>query len=449
MTALRLLLAAIVIYLPNQQLFRIEFTIKGLNVINVLFLLALTLMLMVKPKSGTSAPLKGPFYFFFAMLVWGYLVGVMHDPSEWVNDLTVLKNSIFYMLLFFLFYHAANDMKTVRFVFAVVLFVTFVASVQGLRQALDYGIAVYNETRRVSAPFGWSYTNANRAAVFFVIFLPMFAAVALFYKSKPMYRLVAAGCLALGAFVVFFTYSRQAYFILALLALLLAVRRSVFLASLIMVALLTFESWAPETAVERLQSTTQSEDGGGHAAPRAGAEPAAGEGAYDESTESRFIIWEGAAQLIAERPWGIGLNHFKREIGAYVPTYRNMDAHNFYVLITTEAGLLGPVATLTLIFGLWRLGRRVEKVDASDESKLLGVGFTMSVIAVALGNVYGSRFLDGDVMGNFWILAGIVARYHALAKQASAAPQAAAPAGDRNRPAAGRNRSPLEQAGAK
>lgn len=426
MTALRLLLASMIVYLPNQQLFRIEFTVKGLNVINVLFLLALMLMVAVKAKSRTPAPLKGAFYFFFAVLVWAFLMGVMHDSSEWVNDLTVLKNSIFYMLLFFLFYHGANDMKSVRFLFAVVLFVTFVASVQGLRQALDYGITVYNETRRVSAPFGWSYTNANRAAVFFVIFLPMFAAVALFYKSKPTYRMVAAGCLALGAFVVFFTYSRQAYFILAMLALLLAVRRSLFIAALIVVALATFESWAPETAVQRIQSTTQvEENGAGHASGSA-AGHGDGEQAYDESTESRFIIWEGAAQLIAERPWGIGLNHFKREIGAYVPAYRNMDAHNFYVLITTEAGLLGPVATFALIFGLLRLGRRVEKVDSSEESKLLGVGFMMSVLAVMLGNVYGSRFLDGDVMGNFWILAGLVARYHALVKDAQAA-KAAAP----------------------
>ncbi|PPE69156.1 O-antigen ligase family protein [Caldimonas thermodepolymerans] len=427
MTALRLLLAAIIVYLPNQQLFRFEFTVKGLNVLNMLFLLSLLLMLAFKPKTRTPAPLKGPFCFFFTVLVWAFLVGIVSDPSEWVNDLTVLKNSIFYMLLFFLFYHGANDMKTVRFLFAVVLFVTFMASFQGLRQALDYGITTYNETRRVSAPFGWHYSNANRAAIFFVIFLPMFASVALFYRSKPLYRLVAAGCLALGVFVVFFTYSRQAYFILALVAFLLSVRRSLFIAAMIAVAVLTFESWAPETAVERVRSTTQQE---ADRPPRPDAER---EQAFDESTESRFIIWSGAAQLFLERPWGIGLNHFKREIGAYVPQYRNMDAHNFYVLINTEAGFLGPVATLVLLFSLWRLGRRVEKVDDSPESRVLGVGFSMAVVAVVFGNIYGSRFLDGDVMGNFWILAGIVARYYTLVRETQAeaaratAPSAASP----------------------
>lgn len=411
---LRLLLAAIIVYLPNQQLFRVEFAVKGLNIINMMFLLAVMLVWALKTRAPTPAPLKGTFYFFFAVLVWAFLVGVASDASEWVNDLTVLKNSIFYMLLFFLFYHAACDMKTVRFLVAVILFVTFFASVQGLRQALDYGITVYNETRRVSAPFGWSYTNANRAAIFFVIFLPLFGSIAFFYKSRPLVRLVAAGCLALGAFVVFFTYSRQAYFILALLAFLLAARKSLLVAAMIVVAVLTFESWAPESAVARVQMTAQ--DPYEPPSASSGSDPDA-EAAYDESTESRLVIWEGAAQMISERPWGIGLNHFKREIGTHVPRYRNMDAHNFYVLITAEAGLLGPVATLALILGLLRLGRRVEKLDAGDESKLLGVGFTMSVVAVILGNVYGSRFLDGDVMGNFWILAGLVARYHSLVKE--------------------------------
>lgn len=418
MTALRWLLASMIVYLPNQQLFRIEFTIKGLNVINVLFLLALLLMKINKVSAPTPAPLKGPFYFFFGMLVWACLIGIAGDASEWVNDLTLFKNSIFYMLLFFLFYHAANDMKTIRFLVGVILFVTFFASIQGLRQAIDYGLATYNETRRVSAPFGWSTSNANRAAVFFVIFLPMFASIALFYKSKPTYRLVAAGCMALGAFVLFYTYSRQAYFILALLAFLLSLRKSIFVAALIVVAVLSFESWAPESAVARIQMTTQEEDASATHRPPEGSSVLGDEaGSYDESTESRFIIWEGAAQLISERPWGIGLNHFKREIGAYVPRYRNMDAHNFYVLITTEAGLIGPLATLLLIFALWRLARRVEKVDASDESKVLGIGLGMSVVAVLFGNIYGSRFLDGDVMGNFWILAALAARYHSLVKE--------------------------------
>lgn len=422
---LRLLLISIIVYVPNQTQFPSEFEVKGLNIINVLMGLTLLCMWMQRTRlqalsaaSGPVAtPLKGSFSFIFFVLVLSYLIGQVYDSSEWANDLTALKNIVFFMLLYFLFFHAVRDEKTIVLLFLVILFVTFMASIQGLRQALDYGIAAYNETRRVAAPFGWSFTNANRSAVFFSIFLPLFAAVGLFYRPRAWVRAVAFACAGLCVFVIFFTYSRQVYFIVGVLALLLTLRKSILVTALVALALITFPYWAPETAVARLESTTQGEQASGSAPPKEG-EP---EGKYDESTESRFIIWEGAAQLIAERPWGIGLNHFKREIGTYAPRYKGMDAHNNYVLFTTEAGMLGAASMLTLLIGLILLGRRVEKHDDSDYARILGVGFTTSAVAVCLGNVYGSRFFDGDVMGNFWILTALAARYSVLPRAASSA----------------------------
>jgi O-antigen ligase len=243
--------------------------------------------------------------------------------------------------------------------------------------------------------------------------------VAMFYRNNAKLRLACYGCLALGVFVTFFTYSRQSYFILAMLAMFLTFKKNWIIAVLIAVALLNYEAWAPETVVGRIQSTEQAEQ---PAKPVEGA----GEGKYDESTESRLVIWAAAGQLIDEHPWGIGLNHFKREIGTYAPRYKNMDAHNNYVLITTEAGYLGPLALAILLIALFALAWRTERMNDSVEAKVLGVAFTMSVLAVAMGNIYGSRFFDGDVMGNFWILAALVARYGSLQKEAQAAQGVAA-----------------------
>jgi O-antigen ligase len=408
---LKTLLVCTVLCMPIQNMFRGLVSLPGLNLANLLFVLTLLLVWLRGPVIREPAPLKGAFGFFFAVLIWGYCIGQAYDSSQWATDLSELKNNIFYMSLFFLFYAAVADLKTVRLLFAAILLITFLSSVQGLRQALDYGLATYNESRRVAAPFSWSYTDANRSAVFFCIFLPLFAAAALFYKSRPVLRLGCLACLLLGVFVVFFTYSRQAYFILGLLALLLTLRRSLVISVLILVALLNFEYWAPETAVQRVQMTTHGEDG-------EVAQTQDGEVKYDESTESRFVIWEGARQLIESRPWGVGLNHFKREIGLYVPQNKNMDAHNFYVLITTEAGVVAPVALLVLIIGLLRLARRVEKAEAGDEARVFGIGYGACVVAVVMGSFYGSRFLDGDVMGNFWILSGVMARYRSLVLEA-------------------------------
>lgn len=419
MPLLRLLLIAIILYLPNHAFFGLEFTVKGLNVVNVLFLSALLLMMVLGARAQTAPPLRREFWFFFAMLGFAFLLGVMRDGSQWVDDLTVLKNGIFYMLLFFIVYHSVPDRRTVAVLLAVLLAGVMFGVLQGLQQAMEYGLATYDEEKRVSAPFGWEPSNANRSAMYFAIFLPMLAAVALFAKSRPWLRLVAGACFALGVFVTFFTYSRQAYVILALLLVLLALRRNLLVTLLIGVAVLNYQAWAPDTAVKRLQMTSQ-----GAVSEPGYVKPSE----YDESTASRFVLWKGAAEMLADRPLGSGLNHFKDEIGEYVPQYAGKDAHNFYVLITAEAGPLGLLATALLILGLLRLGQRVRKADDSEMSRVLGIGYTMSVIAVILSNVYGSRFLDYDVMGNFWILTALVARYYTLVLEARS-PQTAAAVG--------------------
>lgn len=433
---LRLLLIGMIVYIPNQELFKIQFTVKGLNVINVLFLVTLAVLMARDIHARTAPPLKAPMFFLFAVLVYAFFLGQTYDSSLMLEDFTALKNMIFFMLLYFLYFRAVQDLQTVKLLFAVILFVTFVASVQGLRQALDYGITSYNETRRVAAPFGWGVYNANRSAIFFVVYLPLFAGVAMFWRKDARWlRWACYGCLFLGVFVTFFTYSRQSYFIMAVLALYLTFRKNWFVAIAIFVALVNFEAWAPETVTERLLSTEQTEQ------PTTIPADGGGEGKYDESTESRLVIWAAAGELIAERPWGIGLNHFKREIGTYAPRYRNMDAHSNYVLITTEAGLLGPVALVWLMLSLLWLGWRTGRLDTAPETRVIGVAYTASVIAVMMGNIYGSRFFDGDLMGNFWILTALVAKYAALvkaaqaeAKLAGAGKAAAAGPGGRPRP---------------
>lgn len=409
MTALRVLLVAMVFYLPNQAQFPFEFTIRGLNTINVLFILIFFTMLKNGVSSREPTPLKGTFVFFFLLLLWATIVGIVSDASIWVEDVTTLKNNIFYMSLYFLFFHAVQDMKTLRVLVFTILFVTFTSAFLGLRQALDYGIGVFNETRRVSAPFGWGFYGANRSAIFFCLFLPLVASAALFLKSRPMLRLACLGTALLGVFVVFHTFSRQAYFILVVLALLLTLRKNLFVTVLISLALLNYDAWVPEAVIERIESTSSEQE-----KPSASGE----EKKFDDSTESRFLFWAGAWELIQERPWGIGLNHFKREIGDYVPPHlAGKDAHNFYVLITTEAGMLAPLVVLLLLFGMIRLGSRVAKLSDDEETRMLGVGYSVGVVAMLLGNIYGSRFLDGDVAGNFWILTALVARYEILKRR--------------------------------
>jgi hypothetical protein len=424
MTPFNALLAALVVYVPYQEHYQVLLPMRGLNLINMLFLAALLAVLLRKGTTRSPTPLKRSMLFFIAMLAWGFLVGQLYDSSRLAEDVTWLKNCIFPFLLYFLFFHAVRDIQTVRLLFATLLGVTFLVSLQCVRQAFDYGFASFEHTHRAAGPFAKDYTGANKAAAYFAIFTPLYLAVFMGLKSRPIARLLALPGIAFGIAGMLFTFSRQGYFILAGIFTIQAVRRSLAFGVVLVLAVATYEVWAPESVIERIQMTSSEEE----ARPaRPGAAPPAADGGgddrMDKSTASRFVLWEGAMHMLASRPWGTGLAHFPRNIGQYAPEYARMDAHNGFVLVGAELGVLGFVAMAWLLFGLLRLARKVEKLDGAEESRVLGSGFFAAVVAAGAVNLFGSRFLEGTVMGNFWILAALVARYYTLVLEGRPAPR--------------------------
>ncbi len=402
-------LAFTIFYIPNQS--RIpDIPVPGLNITNLLFLVLFFLVLRNRETDAIKTPLKINFIFYFLVLSWGLLIGQVYDGSTFLTDFQAYKNIVLYMLLFFVAYRGVRDVKTLKFLFFIILFTAFVDTYLGLRQAMDYGFN-YNESRRVAAPFSWNSTDANRSAAYYVIYMTLMGVTAFFYKSSRWVRWAALAFLAFGVFVNFFTYSRQSYGIFAVLALILTMRRNLLLGLLILIALFNYHVWLPQSVIARIDMTVESSG----SMPGVVKKPLSQE--LDPSTESRFVIWQGAAEMLADHPLGIGLNHFPKYIGKYSPEHANMDAHNYFVLSTAEDGPLMPFALLGLLLALFKLGRNIEKIDDSTESKVFGIGLWFGAMAVSMVNFYGSRFADGNLMSNFWIFTGLAARYYAIRTQ--------------------------------
>jgi len=275
----------------------------------------------------------------------------------------------------------------------------------------------YSESKRAAGPFGPDFKASNLAAVYFAIFLPLFAAIGLFLKDSPFIRFSAMAGAGLLLFAIFFTYSRQAYAIVAIVILLMALRKNLFVALLLSLALWNYELWVPNAAVERVQMTTEVSE-----------ENFEGKSsiAVDYSTSSRWDLWIGGARMMEEHPLGIGLNHWKREIGKYTDYYVNLDAHNFYVLITAEGGIVGGIAIFWLVLALFRFAYRNLRLAQTPGARTLAFGFMGATIALAMGNLYCSRFLNGEVVGNYWIFAALCARYFQLLREGAMGARAAA-----------------------
>jgi O-antigen ligase len=157
----------------------------------------------------------------------------------------------------------------------------------------------------------------------------------------------------------------------------------------------------PESVTQRVEETQQK---GPH-----------GEEKVDESTASRWEIWAGALAMWQANPAGVGQNRFKDEIGHY-SAFQHFDAHNFYVLTLAEGGPQALLALLLLVLATFRLGAWLRRSMPPDdpEARALAIGFSVTALCMALGNLYGSPFLEGNVMGTFWILCGLLERYMLL-----------------------------------
>lgn len=413
----RLLILAIpIVFMPNALHLSFDTGIPGINVANLVFLLALSVVVLGGRREFAvheRGMLTWPLLAYFAMLVAGFFIAQFTMPIDWLDDITSLKNYLFYPLFYFLYRRCRLDETATRRLIILVMIVAAVAGVEAIREGLDYGFGRYAETRRASGPFGVDYHDANRAGVFYAMFLPMFIAMALFFRHRKLWRIAAIGGCAILALAIMATYSRQSYAIGLLGLALLLLRRNLVLAVLIGLLAVPAASLLPESVTQRVAQTEQQSDTGTEE--------------LDLSTASRFVIWDGAMGMWADHPVGVGLRRFPKYIGRYC-SFAGYDAHNFYVLTLAELGPLGLAALLWLLWRMWRLAgvvrRSIGNLDA--ESKALGIGFSVTVIAMAMGNLYGSPFAEGSVMTNFWILCGLMEHYAALKRAGTASPAARA-----------------------
>lgn len=407
---LRLLLLIPIIFIPNTARFDVATGIPVLNLTNILLLIMVAVLasgprehLLPRSRGELTAPLLA----LFALLALGFLFAQIALPKNILEDVVYLKNAIFYPLFYFIYRNCRQDLAFTRKLIILLMIVVAIASLEAIHQGLAYGIGNYSDATRASGPFGANSSNANLAGVFFVIFLPLFVAAALFLRGHKFWRLAAIGGCGIIGLGIMVTYSRQSYLIALLCMGILLMRRNLALAILLGALAIPALSLLPDSVSQRVQETQQ--------------QSATGEAQYDTSAASRFVIWKGAAQMWQDHPLGVGMNRFKYHIGKYSPAYTGYDAHNFYVLTIAEFGPLGLGVLGWLFWRFWRLTRKVERSvpEADSEARSLAFGFTLAVLAMALGNMYGSRIFSGTMMADFWILCGLMERYAAL-KQAAA-----------------------------
>lgn len=403
---LRYLLALPLLFLPNALHFSGAPLVAGLNYTNLLFLIVVVAIPLFAPAGSPRLHGMGKLTPALALLFLAYMIaffiGQSRSSVTMMEDLTVLKTALFYPMFYLLYRNCRLDLRATRHLLLFSLLVAVVAGIEAIREGFAYNfLDSYSESGRASGPFGESSNTANLAGYFYVAFLPVLVSLALFLRDHRGLRLAALIGVGLLAVAILATFSRQAYAIALLCLLLVSLRRNLAVAMLIGALMLAATTILPDSVAERVAATTQTNE--------AGAEE------LDSSTASRFEIWSGALQMWREHPAGVGLNRFKAHIGDYT-TYSNFDAHNYFVLILAEAGPLGLIALLWVFWRMWSVARSIGRTapPGDSESQALGTGVSLMVIALAMGNSFGSFMLQGLAMGSIWAFLGLAERYGAL-----------------------------------
>ncbi|MCK9266498.1 O-antigen ligase family protein [bacterium] len=139
-------------------------------------------------------------------------------------------------------------------------------------------------------------------------------------------------------------------------------------------------------------------------------------------TNVRLFLWKGTWQMIKARPifgWGLGNFVFfypRFRIKEYFlqseSTPTTTHAHNEYLHLWSEIGIIGLILFLTLLAIIFYSLTKEAKKD--DFQKILSFGIVGAIASVILDNIFSTNLRNPSTSMYFWFLIGLVSN---MAKQ--------------------------------
>lgn len=287
-------------------------------------------------------------------------------------------------------------------ILAVIVFIAVDALVQG---ATGVEIlrgrsmtAFYGDTRRVTGPF--PHTNDFSAYLCLAVFAFAAAAAASKGRGARLFFVLAGLTLALACLAL--TYSRGAWLAVVLAFLLwAALRRSVWPVALVALFAAGAYLQSPFLFAERMRSLASF--GGG-------------------TVSERRILWSESVDMIRAKPLlGFGVNTYSRNVAAFKDPTRPTDrqyAHNGYLQIAAETGLLGLASFLAAVFCFFASTARSFFVRKPGETEWIGQGIWLGLAAFLVQSATDTTLQSLLLCALFWMWTGLGWSAHRLHRRA-------------------------------
>ena len=146
----------------------------------------------------------------------------------------------------------------------------------------------------------------------------------------------------------------------------------------------------------------------------------------DDSTRQRFFLWRDTAKMIRERLWfGVGVGNFPFNIPVHMSAdsieilqrmRKNVEgdlvlygAHNDYLQVLAETGILGLAAFLWMFYVISGISYRLLRSYANGKTNMIGVALVAGSAATLVHALFSSNFQNPASASNFWIVIGLAA----------------------------------------
>ena len=290
------------------------------------------------------------------------------------------------MLVYLFALRFIRTRKQLRAVLYCMSFVIIYAAINLLRENFSNGMSShYRDGLRFGGIFDWG--GENDLAAFFseFIFIPL---ALVFTGAGKLVRVLLLCGAALVAVACLFTYSRASYIALAAGLAVYLFRKGGRGIIIFLILLAIAFPLLPASVVERWNMTHDEKTG-----------------KLEQSAALRVAAWNEGMRLIKEYPFlGIGYDRFVHTVR--LPEFHDipLEAHNSYLKIATEQGVPAMLAFVAMILASLLLTRNPR--DAFERE--LFYGFSGCVVAFAVSNFFGNRFLRETLTCYYWIFAAII-----------------------------------------
>jgi len=117
------------------------------------------------------------------------------------------------------------------------------------------------------------------------------------------------------------------------------------------------------------------------------------------------MLWTDAMNMFQQNP-AIGTGFLTYAELSRVGSYK--DTHNFYLKMLVETGLIGLALFIIQLLLLMREGVYLFTEARDSLLSLIGLGYAAMIVAAAVVNLFGDRWMFIQVDSNLWILLGCV-----------------------------------------